>query len=147
MLAETVSLSRDFVEELGKSYRKIRTLFDARIKMRGLTLSRARLLLLLAKEDGMTQSQLAGALDMEQPSIVGLVDALEDTGFVARCAVEGDRRAKGVCLTPSARVKVRELEGFAAHVREEALKGVSSRDLAVALKVLRQMTANIEAQA
>ncbi|EBY6940156.1 MarR family transcriptional regulator, partial [Escherichia coli] len=83
--------------------RKMRTMFDARVREQGLTLSRARLLLLLAKGDGVTQRELAEALEIEQPSLVTLLDGLERQGLIVREPLETDRRANRVVLTPEAR--------------------------------------------
>ncbi|WP_019171083.1 MarR family winged helix-turn-helix transcriptional regulator [Pseudaminobacter salicylatoxidans] len=87
-----IAMRAAFVDELSKASRKLRTLFDARVRTHGLTLSRARLLMHLVKADGATQAELADALEVEQPSLVGLVDALEKMGHIERRAIDGDRR-------------------------------------------------------
>ncbi|MBS9719186.1 MarR family transcriptional regulator [Tianweitania sp. BSSL-BM11] len=134
-----------FMDELTKVSRKMRTLFDARVKEQGLTLARARILLLLAKTDGMTQSQLAEALEVEQPSVVSLIDALEKTGLVLRCAVEGDRRAKAIYLTDLAREQADNLLSYIAELRRQVLGGVGKSDLAAATRVLQQVSSKIGA--
>lgn len=136
-----------FVDQLSKVNRKLRTLFDARAKSQGLTLARARLLMHLAKQDGATQAELAQALEVEQPSMVTLVDALEKKGLVTRRAVTGDRRAKGIFLTDGARQDADTILEFANELREQILKGVDENDLLVATRVLGQVARNIGAAA
>lgn len=120
-------------------------MFDARVKSQGLTLARARLLMHLAKEEGATQTELAQALEVEQPSMVTLIDALEKKGFVTRRAVTGDRRARGIFLTDGARREAETILEFANELREQVLMGVDENDLAVATRVLGQVARNIGA--
>lgn len=137
------ALRTAFADELAKASRKLRTLFDARVRTHGLTLSRARLLMHLANTEGATQTELADALEIEQPSIVGLLDALEKMGFIERRAVEGDRRARAIYLTDAARSEAGQILGFACELRKQVLKGVEEKDLKIATRVLMQVTQNI----
>lgn len=133
-----------FIDELTKVSRKIRTQFDARVKAQDLTLSRARVLLRLSEEDGQTQSQLACKLEVEQPSMVGILDGLEKLGYIRREAQESDRRVKNVYLTEVARTKARGLTDFSRRLREDMLESISPEDLETATRVLRVIMQNIE---
>src|SRR4051812_25393333 len=86
----------EFADELSKVSRKMRTLFDSRVKTIGLTLARARMLMLLAKKEGMTQTELADALEVETPTLVRLLDGLEKQEMIERRPVQGDRRANQI---------------------------------------------------
>ena len=91
---------RDVVlEELSRAGRKMRALFDARVRARGVTLSRARTLLILRRTPRLNQRELAEELDIETPTLVRLLDGMEKQGFIERRHVEGDRRAMLVRLT------------------------------------------------
>lgn len=142
---DAVTCQTAFMDELTKVSRKMRTLFDARVREQGLTLARARILLLLAKQDGLTQSQLAEALEVEQPSVVSLIDALEKNGLVLRGAVEGDRRAKAIHLTDKAREQADNLLTYIAELRRQVLGGVEKSDLSAATRVLQQVSGKIGA--
>lgn len=65
----------------------------------GLTPSRARLVWVLHHAGPATQRALADALNVSPRNVTGLVDALVDTGFVARRPHPTDRRATLVSLT------------------------------------------------
>jgi DNA-binding MarR family transcriptional regulator len=65
----------------------------------GLTPARTHLLWELGRRGPSTQRALADALDVSARNITGLVDALEETGFVARRPHPDDRRATLVTLT------------------------------------------------
>ena len=106
---DLIQLQAAFTGELAAVNRKLRTLVDDRARDMGLTLSRARLLMELAKADGPIQSDLAGLLDIEQPTLVRLLDGLERNGMIERRAVEGDRRARRVFLTETARAQAQDI--------------------------------------
>lgn len=135
--------AEDFVDRLLKVNRKMRTLFDTRVKAQGLTLSRARLVMALAREDGQTQTQLAQVLEVEQPSIVGLVDALEKKGLVERRAEDPDRRSKRVYLTDAANDEATAILTYAESLRDELLDGVPPSDIETATRVLERVLSNI----
>lgn len=134
-----------FMETLTKVNRKLRTLFDGRVREQGLTLSRARLLLLLAKEEGVAQRDLADALEIEQPSLVALLDGLERQGLIRRMPLPGDRRANSIFMTDAARAETDAVMAHVEHLRDQLLAGIASEDLGTAQKVLAQIGRNIGA--
>jgi MarR family transcriptional regulator for hemolysin len=138
-------LQAAFTAELASVNRKLRALVDERARDMGLTLARARLLMELAKRDGPIQSDLAGLLDIEQPTLVRLLDGLERNGMIERRAVEGDRRARRVFLTEAARAQAQDILDFLAELRAGILQGIERDELEAALDVLRRTSRNIVA--
>nr|WP_244610372.1 MarR family transcriptional regulator [Microvirga pakistanensis] len=134
-----------FSDELWKVSRKMRTLFDARVRAEGLTLPRARTLMLLGKKDCMTQTELADALEIEGPTLVPLLDGLEKQGLIERQPVEGDRRAKQIVLTPAGQDQAAHVNELAKAFRSDVLKDVGEDDLKAAIRVFQAMARNIEA--
>lgn len=65
----------------------------------GLTTARAHLLWELHRDGPMTQRDLAGRLAVSPRNVTGLVDGLEQTGFVTREPHPQDRRAILVTVT------------------------------------------------
>ncbi|MBB4066116.1 MarR family winged helix-turn-helix transcriptional regulator [Gellertiella hungarica] len=143
-----MSLRQILLEEITALTRHMRTVFDARVRVRGLTLARARILLRLKRAgEGETQKRLADALDIEAPTLVRLLDSLEEAGSIARIAVEGDRRAKGIVLTESGEAEADALEDTLDDFRSDLLAGIDEKDLDVTLRVIRQMLGNLETMA
>lgn len=142
---DLLQLQAAFTGELAAVNRKLRALVDDRARDMGLTLSRARLLMELAREDGPIQSDLAGLLDIEQPTLVRLLDGLERNGMIERRAVEGDRRARRVFLTETARAQAQDILDFLAALRAGILQGIAPEELEAALDVLRRTSRNIAA--
>lgn len=132
-----------FVDELTKTSRKLRTLFDARVKELGLTLARARTLLLLQRLGGLNQRELAEELEIETPTMVRLLDGLEKQGFIERRAVEADRRAKQIVMTPLGAELATKVDHLAQLLRAEYVGHIDEHELMTAIKVLRAVNRNI----
>jgi MarR family transcriptional regulator for hemolysin len=134
-----------FFDELWKISRKVRTLFDARVRAKGLTHARARTLIHLGQKDGMTQTELADALEIEGPTLVRLLDGLEKQNLIARRPVDGDRRAKQIALIAAGQEEAILVAEIVQEVRTDVLKDVSDDDLKAALRVFHAMARNVEA--
>lgn len=137
------ALQAAFLEELSITSRKLRTLFDARVRAKGLTLARARTLIHLAKKDGMTQTELAEILEVEGPTLVRLLDGLEKQGLTERRPVDGDRRAKQIALTEAGRKLAADVTLLGDELREEVLTTVSEADLIAATRAFRAIAQKI----
>ncbi|MBO1041926.1 MarR family winged helix-turn-helix transcriptional regulator [Brucella pituitosa] len=133
-------LSAEMIDAMAKVNRRLRTLFDARVKERGLTLARARTLLTLIEQEGLYQKELAEVLEIENATMVRLIDGLERQAFVERQAVEGDRRAKRIMMTEEGKQLAEEVVKLAGDVRADLLEGISDEDLSTALHVMRKMS-------
>jgi len=137
-----------FGAELRRVFFRWRSCFDAELRASGQTLARARVLALLAQEeDGLLQRELASQLSIENPTLVRLLDGLERQGLVARVPEAGDRRANRVALTSQASPVAAEVTGISGRLRDRVLQGVDEADLATALRVLRSISANLDAVA
>ncbi|WP_244642420.1 MarR family winged helix-turn-helix transcriptional regulator [Phyllobacterium sp. 628] len=132
-----------YIDELSKVSRKIRTLFDARVKERGLTFARARTMMLLDRLEVLNQKELAEELEIETPTMVRLLDGLEKQGFIQRRSVDGDRRAKQIVLTPLGAGLASEVSHIAQELRSEFLQGVGDNELTIALEVIRVINRNV----
>lgn len=133
-----------FIDELSKVSRKMRTLFDARINEYGLTLARARTLLRIARGQAVNQRELAEELEIENATLVRLIDGLEKQGLIERRAVNGDRRAKHVAMTSEGAALAEIVNTMALELGHDVLAGVDEAEMKVAQKVFAQMSLNIE---
>lgn len=78
-----------------------RVVVDKALKPLGVTRSQWWVLAHLSRHNGrsMMQTELAGLLDMSKVALGGLLDRLEENGFIARTPDAEDRRVKRVSLT------------------------------------------------
>jgi DNA-binding MarR family transcriptional regulator len=100
--------------------------YDIFFEMLGtLDLSPARLtaLSIVAMEVDINQATLARRLDIAGPSVLKLVDALEQAGFISRMAVAGDRRRYSLVITNAGRGMLErartELEAYEARLADQ----------------------------
>ncbi|MCX7560163.1 MarR family transcriptional regulator [Sulfitobacter sp. F26204] len=73
------------------------------LKPFGLRMLTYTALVLIADNPGLSQSQLAGAMDVERPNLVVIVDQLEQRGLITRDRVPTDRRAYALHVTDKGR--------------------------------------------
>ncbi|UPA25486.1 MarR family winged helix-turn-helix transcriptional regulator [Shinella oryzae] len=131
------------LDDLSRVQRKMRALFDARVKERGLTLPRARALMILGRGSQLNQRELADELDIETPTLVRLLDGMEKQGFIERQSVEGDRRAKQIVMTTHGARMAGEVLDLARSLRADVLADISTADMTATVKVFAAMSDNI----
>jgi len=142
---DTPLIDTTLIDDITSLTRRMRTVFDKIAKEKGMTLARARILRLLKKSGaGATQSALATELEIEGPTLVRLLDNLESLGWIARQAVEGDRRAKQIVLTDEGTRQADEVDLIARDFRGVLFRDIDPADMAVAVKVIRHISANME---
>ncbi len=141
------TVNRELFDALSLVNRKLRAVFDARVKERGLTLSRARALFALTKKDGLNQRELADELDIETPTLVRLLDGMEKQGFIERRVEVSDRRAKQIHMTELGRTVADEILRLADEIRAEVLQGIDAAELAVTKRVVRAIADNVQSLA
>jgi len=75
-------------------------------------------------------------LEIEGPTLVGLLDRLAHDGWIERREADYDRRAKTVHLQPKARELLRDINEIAASLRRELLSDITFEEIAIATRVL-----------
>ncbi|AJD40687.1 MarR family transcriptional regulator [Rhizobium sp. SEMIA 4085] len=136
-------LRRELIEDIAAFTRKLRATFDSLVRERNMTLPRARVFFTLNKKDGINQRELAERLELETPTLVRILDAMEAQGFLERRVAGSDRRAKEIYMTDAGRAVAGEVEDLAADVRARVVAGISESDLRTTLSVIRAMQANL----
>jgi MarR family transcriptional regulator for hemolysin len=132
----------DFGPRLSRLGQNWRRQVDAEIRTFGLTDATWRPLFYLGRYgDGMRQNDLASALDIEGPSLVRLLDALEKQSLVERCIDAEDRRVKTLRMTPKGEAAYSRIVAVYRRVSEQALRNVSDADIAVCNRVFDRIEA------
>lgn len=104
-------------------------------------------LVVIVKNPGMNQGQIADALAIERPNIVQIIDRLESAGLVQRTKSPEDRRA--YALRPTARGRALEVKATEALWRLEHAytKGLTKDEVAAlhrALEIIEENTKKLE---
>ena len=110
-------IRQEIFDDLAAFNRKLRAAFDALVREHGMTLSRARVFRKLSRRDGINQRELADELELETPTLVRILDAMEAQNFIERRAALSDRRAKQIFMTESGKVVAADVEALATGVR------------------------------
>lgn len=127
--------------------RRWRKLLDERLKDLGVTQARWTTMVYLQKGgEGLTQRELARLMAIENPTLVRLLDSLEQQGLIERRPCPNDRRARRLHLTPDGTEFMNVLTERAAKLREEMLEGISDEDIAGAVNVFHRIMENAERQ-
>jgi len=110
--------------------------FNEAFSSKGLRPTDFAVLLLLKRNQGSKQSEVAEALGIQRANFVAIVDGLENKGFVERRKSETDRRVQSLYMTPAGEAYLQELmpiwQGHEEWVLAQ-LGGVAERDSVISL--------------
>jgi len=123
--------------------RLLRRDFDRRVRDTGLTRTQWLVLAHLYRQDGQTQSDLAGQVEMERAPLGRVVDRLEEGGWVRRKADPADRRANRVFLTGKFEPLIEDLTRASEELYSHAFAGVPQKDLDHLIDILQKAKANL----
>ena len=91
-------------------------------------------MLYIARNEGVSQAEVAAWLDIEPIALVRMLDKLHEEGLVERRAHPTDRRVRTLWLTPGAQPVVERILDINQAIREEAFAGLEpgTRDAMIA---------------
>ena len=124
-------------------HRLLTKAFESRIVGMGLTRPQWRVLIMLRRDDGRTQTELADLVEMEKAPLGKILDKLEGGGWITRRGDPDDRRARRVYCT--AKIE-RHLTGIAEAARgtfAQALAGMREGDVKMLIDRLQRMKRNL----
>src|SRR5688572_1023956 len=104
--------------------RLVRREFDRQVRPLGLTRAQWMFLFQLSRQPGVSQSELAGRLQMEKISVSRQAGRLQRAGWIERRDDADDRRAYHLFLTPRAARVVNKLDHMATGLHADYLRGV-----------------------
>ncbi len=120
MLIDSDHMKSSVAFLLHDTARLLRARFDMRARGVGVTRQQYRVLMLLARDDGPTQTEMADLLDVERITLCRMIDRLAEAGLVERRSDPGDRRVWRLHLLPAAHDIVQRLAAVWASVEAEA---------------------------
>lgn len=124
-------------------HRALARSLQTRIASHGVSMGQWFFLRALWDEDGLTQRELSQRVGMMEPTTVTALNSMERRGFVERVRNPHDRRKVNIFLTPKGRSLREVLLPCSVEVTREATRGLSERDVATTMDVLRRMTSNL----
>src|SRR5574337_84269 len=118
--------------------------FDLELRNKtGITLTQAKVIFSLYLHSGITQRELADKIGIESPTLVPIIDKMEEDGYVQRKSDAGDRRIKRVYTTAKTDSLWNSMMECATHLRKIYVKEVSEQELKSAIVVIKKITTNL----
>jgi len=117
--------------------RLIRRRFDLAIKDLGLTQAKWRVLAVLHRAPGLSQSELAERLDIEKGPLGLALEWLEQAGWIRRETDRADRRARRVYLREQSAPTLHAMEERFRQVEGNYLRGFDESEIAELLDALQ----------
>ena len=137
-------LRRELVFQLIETSRLLQTYVDQRAKAHGTTRAQWAVLGRIRRQEGLTQVDLAGLLELQPISLVRLLDRLVDQGFVERRIDVHDRRVKRLYLTALGHRMIAGLDPLGDDIRMQILKDVEADDMQAFCAMLAGMKDRIK---
>ncbi|MEU4690142.1 MarR family transcriptional regulator [Actinoplanes sp. NPDC023714] len=112
----------------------------------GLTLHPGQdvLLWMLGQEpEGMTVSEIAARLGVEQPTVTRSLNRLEQGDWFTREAVPGDRRATRIVLTGKGRAGIAQIEAAWRTLAQTATAGMAKDEQDTLIDLLKKVRENL----
>ena len=112
----------------------------------GLTDSQFNVLIILryqAEEDGITQTELGERLLVNRSNVTGLVDRMEEAGWVKRTPVEGDRRVNKVQITRQGTNLLERAEKTYYERIRQVMGNLAKKDLAALCSLLQRIRTSL----
>jgi MarR family transcriptional regulator, transcriptional regulator for hemolysin len=137
------------IDELGLvlfgTARAWRTKLDQRLRPLGLSQGKWRTLIHLSLGGNkLTQKEIAERMGIEGPTLAGLLDRLQNDGWIERRCSALDRRCKIVHLQRRSKAVLDKIFNTAHDLRKELIEGIPQRDLETCIRVLGQIRAKAE---
>lgn len=124
---------------------RMKALGDNDLREHDLTFSQTQVLAAIEHEGGtVAQKEIEKILDVSHPTIVGLINRLQDKGFVTCETDETDRRSKIVTLTPKAVSLGRMMREKRDQSEKGMLEGLSDEEIEQLNVLLRKLYRNVE---
>jgi len=122
-----------------------RTAYDQRLRPFNITRAQWWVLANLSRRnrDGISQIALARLLDVGKVTLGGLIDRLEESGFVIRMPDKADRRSKRIMRSPEGKALCDRMEIFGQSVSDEIMQGITDDEHKVLIQVLLKMKENL----
>jgi MarR family transcriptional regulator for hemolysin len=118
--------------------------FDLELRNKiGITLTQSKVIFALYLNSGLTQRELADKIGIESPTLVPIIDKMEEDGYIQRKSDTEDRRIKRIYTTSKTNSLWDSMMECAMHLRKIYMKDVSEQEIKSSLQVIKKLTDNL----
>ncbi len=109
----------------------------------GVTFGQWKVIVMLANQNGLTQKEIADKLGLEGPTLIPIIDKMEQEGLLVRKVDPDDRRNNRIYRTEKADELWDRMIECALRIREVSLRGIPEQDINTMRKVLEKISENL----
>jgi DNA-binding MarR family transcriptional regulator len=143
----SIPTDREVLFQIVDTARAMRTFMDQCARRHGMTRAQWGVLLRLERREGMTQAEMADALEIAPISLGRLIDRLCEQRLVERRPHESDRRANRLYLTPKGRARLERMAPLGREIAGQLLAGFGAGEARQLLRRLMRIKDNIRTAA
>jgi MarR family transcriptional regulator, transcriptional regulator for hemolysin len=122
-----------------------RTKLDQRLRPLGLSQGKWRTLIHLSQGGNkLTQKEIAERMGVEGATVAGLLNRLQDDGWIERRGSQDDRRCKIIHLQRRSKAVLDKIFNTAHELRHELIEDIPQRDLETCIRVLTRIRQKAE---
>jgi MarR family transcriptional regulator for hemolysin len=145
--ADFALLQYDFDASVGwwvaRTYLAYNRALNDELAPHGVTFRQTQVLGWIAMDGELTQVELAGRMQIEPPTLVGILDRMERDGWIIRAACPKDRRKKMIQVGPRAEPVWEKIIACGRQVRARATAGLSEDELTELRRLLDRVRDNV----
>jgi DNA-binding MarR family transcriptional regulator len=117
------------VADLRASFGEVKCIGSERLVRLGISMTQLHVLNLLDRHGEMAMSRLADMLDVSMSAATGLVDRVEEHGYVERIRVPRDRRIVLARITDTGRQLLDDIDSVQTEILDRILDGLDETQL------------------
>jgi DNA-binding MarR family transcriptional regulator len=117
------------VADLRASFGEVKCIGSERLVRLGISMTQLHVLNLLDRHGEMAMSRLADMLDVSMSAATGLVDRVEEHGYVERIRVPSDRRIVLARITDAGRQLLEDIDSVQTEILDRILDGLDETQL------------------
>jgi DNA-binding MarR family transcriptional regulator len=134
----------DIIADFRATMTRIKCASSERLLRLGISMAQLNILYTLQRSGDMTMSRLADGLNVSDSNATGLIDRMEERGFVERTRVPEDRRIVMVRLTDAGRRLLDEVDALSDELLRSTLSRVKPSQLAGIASAVAELRAAVE---
>ena len=109
----------------------------------GVTIGQWKVMVMLVRQNGLTQKEIADRLGLEGPTLIPVIDKMEKDGLVIRKVDLADRRNNRIYRTEKADALWDEMFKRAMRVRQSSVKNITENEIQITKSALEKMLQNL----
>ncbi|MFL6362133.1 MAG: MarR family winged helix-turn-helix transcriptional regulator [Nitrososphaeraceae archaeon] len=112
----------------------------------GVTVGQWKVIVMLVKQNGLTQKETADKLGLEGPTLIPIIDKMEKVGLLVRRVDSSDRRNNRIYRTEKADALWDRMVECATKVRQVSVKDISEENILIMRNVLDKIWQNLRVE-